>query len=171
MKVWIVDKGKQNEKEVSRKLLSYIYCKEKGKIFNFDNIKYGKYGKPYYEDNFFYNISHSKKYVCIANSTSEVGIDIEEERKNIYGIEKKILTAEELKKSNNKIIEYWVIKEAYSKYKGKGLNMPFNKISTSYIKQQNINIYNLSTTKYYCYVIGTEPLEKVEFVNITDLIN
>lgn len=169
MKIWIVNKGKIKEKEISKKLLSYVYFLEKNQNLDINKIEYGKYGKPYYNDDFFYNISHSKNYICIATSSTEVGIDIEEERKISTGLEKRILTFEELSKKNINLIEYWVIKEAYSKYKGIGLRMPFNKVPVSQI-QQNINVYNLCTDKYYCYAIGTEPLEKVNILNIKDVV-
>lgn len=169
MKIWIVNKGKIKEKDISKKFLSYVYRQEKSKKINLDKIEYGEYGKPYYKDNFFYNISHSKNYICIATSTSEVGIDIEEERKITSGLEKRILTVEELINDNINLIEYWVIKEAYSKYKGLGLRMPFNKVSVSEIKQ-NLNVYNLCNDKYYCYAIGIEPLEKINFIDAKDVV-
>ena len=169
MNIWILNKGKIKEKEISKKLLSYVYYQEKNKKINLNKIEYGEYGKPYYKDKLFFNISHSKNYICIATSTTEVGIDIEEERKISAGFEKRILTFEELSKDDINLIEYWVIKEAYSKYKGIGLRMPFNKVPVSQI-QQNINVYNLCTDKYYCYAIGTEPLEKVNIINIKDVV-
>lgn len=169
MKVWIINKDKMSEKDLSKKFLSYVYYQEKNKKINLDKIKYEEYGKPYYENDFFYNISHSKNYICIATSSSEVGIDIEEERKITSGLEKRILTSKELMNDNLNLIEYWVIKEAYSKYKGLGLRMHFNKISISQIKE-SVNVYNLCTDKYYCYVIGTEPLEKLNVINIKDIV-
>ena len=35
---------------------------------------------------------------------------------------------------------------------------------------QSINVYNLCTEKYYCYAIGTEPVEKVNIINIKDVV-
>ena len=169
MKIWIVYKGKISEKDISKKFLSYVYCQETNKKMNLDKIEYGKHGKPYYNDKFFFNISHSKNYICIGTSTSEVGIDIEEERKITSGLEKRILTIEEMMDDKINLLEYWVIKEAYSKYKGIGLRMPFNKVSISQIKQ-SLNVYNLCTDKYYCYAIGQEPLEKVNIINIKDVV-
>lgn len=169
MKIWIVYKGKINEKDISKKFLSYVYSQETNKKMNLDKIEYGKHGKPYYNDKFFFNISHSKNYICIGTSTSEVGIDIEEERKITSGLEKRILTIEEMMDDKINLLEYWVIKEAYSKYKGIGLRMPFNKVSISQIKQ-SLNVYNLCTDEYYCYAIGQEPLEKVNIINIKDVV-
>jgi len=169
MKVWIANKSKLNKKDISKKFLSYVYCRETNQKMNLDKIQYGEYGKPYYDENFFYNMSHSNNYICVVISNSEVGIDIEEERKISVGLEKRILTHEELLNDDINLIECWVIKEAYSKYKGIGLRMPFNKVSISQI-QQNINVYNLCTDKYYCYAIGTEPLEKVNIINIKDVV-
>ena len=168
MRVWIINKGKTNEKDISKKFLSYVYHQEKNKEINLDKIKYGKYGKPYYND-FFYNISHSKNYMCIITANSEVGIDIEEERKITPGLDKRILTPEEQLNNDLNLIEYWVIKEAYSKYKGIGLRMPFNKVTVLEIKQ-NLKVYNLCTKQYYCYAIGTEPLEKINFIDINDVV-
>jgi len=169
MKVYIANKSKISKKDISKKFLSYVYYQEKNKKIDLNKIEYGKYGKPYYEKDFFFNISHSKNYICIATSTSEVGIDIEEDRNITSGLEKRILTDEELMNDNINLIEYWVIKEAYSKYKGLGLRMPFNKVSSSEIKLE-LNVYNLCNDEYYCYAISTEPLEKINFVDINDVV-
>ena len=43
MKIWIVNKGKIKEKEISRKLLSYVYFLEKKQNLDLNKIEYGKY--------------------------------------------------------------------------------------------------------------------------------
>ena len=170
MNVWIINKGNIKLKDISKKLLAYIYFHTKGKKIDFDKIVYGKYGKPYYIDDFFYNISHSKNYICIVVSNSEVGIDIEEDRNFSSNLKERVLTLEELGDSNINLVEYWSIKEAYSKYMGMGLYLHFNEISVSQIKEC-INLYNLSTDKYYCFVVGEEILDSVNFINIKDLVD
>ena len=47
-------------------------------------IEYGTHGKPYVKnvENFFFNISHSGKWVVIAFGVSELGVDIEKIRWN-----------------------------------------------------------------------------------------
>lgn len=44
-----------------------------------------KFGKPYIRgnNNLFFNVSHSKSWVCVAISDKEIGIDIEEIKKRI----------------------------------------------------------------------------------------
>ncbi|WP_027333967.1 4'-phosphopantetheinyl transferase family protein [Mycoplasma elephantis] len=75
-------------------------------------------------NNFFFSISHSKKFVAVAISTEGVGVDIEEIKNISLKISKHILSEKEsiefnnLKKErqNNYLLEKWTQKEALFKY-------------------------------------------------------
>jgi len=158
MKVWIIKKN--NKKDSSIEMLKKIYFKETKKKLDVKDIKYKKKGKPFLNDNFYFNISHSKKYISIVFSNSEVGIDIEDSlRKICNGFENKILGPKEQIIDSN-ILNNWVIKEAFSKFLGLGLCMDLKKIDTKKVLK-NRYTYNLSTENYICYVVGLEKLEDV----------
>ena len=156
MKVWIL-KNKINSIELVKK----IYKKETNEEFNVSKLHYNNYGKPLYNNKFYFNISHSKNYICIVISKSNVGIDIEEDRKIYINFNKSFFNENESIIDNN-ILNNWVIKECYSKFLGVGLNLDFKKVSAQKICLNN-NFYNLSSYDYICYVIGLEPLEFVKY--------
>lgn len=145
-------------------LLNYVYKDIFGTDINFSKISKNKYGKPYYDDTFYYNISHSKNYICIAVGNSEVGIDIEEDRNENINISKRIMAVSE-RIINNNIINNWVIKEAYSKYKGLGMYMDFKNINSNELLIDN-NLHDISSSDYYCYVYSKEVLNSIEVLII-----
>ena len=85
-------------------------------------IDFMEHGKPYFKGlDVCFNYSHSKNYIACAISNCDVGIDIEDaDRKISDRVSKKYLGGE---KDDNKIIEKWVKKEAYSKLKGQGISI------------------------------------------------
>ena len=105
---------------VLKKMLDYFNLKIP-EIYTISN------GKPYFKDlNIYFNYSHSKNYIACAISYYEVGIDIEETTRKINDdIAKKYL---DNVIGNEKRIETWVKKEAYSKLKGLGFQMKFQNI-------------------------------------------
>ncbi len=93
---------------------------------------YNSFGKPYFKNNneYFFNISHSRTKVACVISDQEVGIDIqsikEMTEKQMTLLQKKLLTKEELLKMNKplqlkELYKQWVIKESYVKALGKGI--------------------------------------------------
>ncbi len=151
-------------------IISYIYYKKFKKLLDFSFILKDKNDKPYLKNNeFFFNISHCKSYICIAIGSSPVGIDIEEERHIKKNAIDKFLTKEE---QNSKIspLQYWVIKEAYSKYVGYGLRMDFKTISIKNIKKSLI-LHNLSSEHYICYAVSKNKLKNIEILRLNDLLN
>lgn len=119
-----------------------------------------KTGKPYFKNsNMFFNYSHSKNYIACAVSNYEVGIDIEEKNRKISdAVAFKYL---DNVKANDKRIETWVKKEAYSKLKGLGLQIDFTSLKLEKIKEKNIIISNAN---YICSIYSDAKL--VKFINI-----
>lgn len=98
---------------------------------------YNEYGKPCIQndENFYFNLSHSSKWVVIAYAKSSVGIDIEQVKENQYSImenffcekEKKyIQNATSKKEFDSRFIRVWTIKESYLKFLGTGLYTELN---------------------------------------------
>src|SRR5690606_24435151 len=102
-----------------------------------DRLRSNEYGKPSLDDNTFFNLSHSGKFVICAFHTQEVGIDIEEIKEIDLKDFKSIFTEEEkykLKHSSNPLKDfyrYWTIKESVIKAEGKGLSIPLQLIDAS----------------------------------------
>ena len=139
------DYSKRDETKKSRYVLKWI--------LDYLNIKYQdisvlKYGKPYFKDlDICFNYSHSKSYIACAVSSYNVGIDIEDcDRKISDRVSKKYLDGE---KNNEKKLEKWVRKEAYSKLVGLGLLIGFNNLNLNNICDRNIFI---KTKDYVCSI-------------------
>lgn len=107
--------------------------------------RYGEFGKPMLdkklvEDCKFgktidFNLSHSGRYVVLAVSDSRVGIDIEERKKDRLAVAKRcfdkreyedIVMADTEVERDMRFLEYWTMKEAYVKYLGEGIHVPFH---------------------------------------------
>ncbi|MDD2435705.1 MAG: 4'-phosphopantetheinyl transferase superfamily protein [Bacilli bacterium] len=164
MDVWILKKQLNTKDKYptsySYKLLSFAYRQRYNKELNLNRIKTNENEKPYVEDGeFFFNISHSKNYICCAISDHEVGVDIEEERKISDKLKERILTKQELE-SNINPLEAWVIKEAYAKYLSIGLKLDFRTVSIDEI-QSNFFMIKIPNDNYVCYIVGKESLKNV----------
>ena len=119
MRIYIARIENKGHKLLSNHILEYSCNDMCGKNMDIKKIYKGQYGKPYYDDKFYFNISHSKNYIVVAVDEDEVGIDIEESRYVSPSFTKRILTKNE-KVMDGDILNNWVLKEAYTKYLGVG---------------------------------------------------
>lgn len=87
-------------------------------------------GKPYVEENIFFNISHSKGFVLAGTAYSPIGVDIEKLREPNYKTIKKfcteaeeeyILSALSEEEKIKRFFTVWTLKEAYFKCTGEGI--------------------------------------------------
>ncbi len=98
-------------------------------------VECNTHGKPYVKnmDGFFYNISHSGKWVVIAFGDSEVGVDVEKVawKPSFEGILSKFYTEEERNyissvtddwEKAERFTRIWTLKESYMKFLGVGLS-------------------------------------------------
>ncbi|TDS13866.1 4'-phosphopantetheinyl transferase family protein [Sphingobacterium paludis] len=100
-----------------------------------DTLKYTEYGKPYFDEDIQFNISHSHNHVVCAFSTQgKVGVDIERIRPIDYRNFKKVFREDEwsrIKSSADPVQTFfhiWTAKESILKADGRGLNAPLRNI-------------------------------------------
>lgn len=133
-------------------------------------IKMGKCGKAYIsnQENIYFNISHSSKYVACAISDKEVGVDIEYNDPTIdlniaknyfYNWEyESIMNAQN---PSDEFFSYWVLKESYMKYTGLGFNMDLDSFEIiledeiTLKNDKNNIIFNLFDLKEYKLAIAS----------------
>jgi 4'-phosphopantetheinyl transferase len=98
-----------------------------------------------------FSLSHTKGCIACAVSPNEaVGIDVEEcsPRDGLMEIAEKNFSADEIatlralepQEQSKRFFEYWTIKEAYIKARGKGLRIPLNSFSILGLTQKDIRI-------------------------------
>lgn len=95
-------------------------------------------GKPFLEGSyeFEYNLSHTKGALAAAVSKKPLGIDIEKKGSVKQNLAKRFFCQEEVEYISSdagmediRFFEIWTKKEAYIKWKGKGLRIPLNSFS------------------------------------------
>ena len=79
-----------------------------------------KFGKPYFSNGPFFNISHSGHYVVMATASSEIGIDIEENKQRDMSAILRIFNEVEAKmvKEHQDFYYLWCAKESLIKCMG-----------------------------------------------------
>ncbi|MCK4041913.1 4'-phosphopantetheinyl transferase superfamily protein [Streptococcus suis] len=94
--------------------------------------QYGKYNKPYIENKgkIKFNISHTTGCSIVTFSRNNIGVDIENLKRNIdYGeIKNNFFMNSEKILTLNDFYKHWVSKEAYLKYKGVGLTQSLESV-------------------------------------------
>lgn len=162
MKAYIVEVKGNEPRKMSKVLFPVLAKLEIGKAYDYNNIERNEYGKPKAIAGCHFNISHSEKYWCIVFSENICGIDIEDaEAKLRKELERKVLALNELPLEGN-LLRTWVLKEAYAKYKGLGLNLDFRSFTSTDVYKR-ANVMDLSASDFVCYCISekTEPVEVV----------
>lgn len=119
-------------------------------------IKESENGKPYLDgEKIFFNISHSKDYVLIAVSGSEVGIDIQKPAEGTENLVSKIFSDEERRSYNAGDFSFsflWALKESYMKLTGQGLSKDMKDIT--FVKTgDTFRIYDRNVETAYAYKI------------------
>lgn len=153
MKIYFI-KTNGNAERLSSTLFPLIYKREikEDVSISYQQIKRSQYGKPLPIRGIHYNISHTEKMWCIVFCDNQCGIDIERTKCIGEHIKKRILSKNERIMDGN-ALNNWVLKEAYSKYLGLGLNIDFRDISVNDITKHE-NVTNLSTGDYICFVVS-----------------
>lgn len=147
-----------------------------------------KYGKPYlcppYE-NIYVSWSHSGKYVLCAMADREVGVDLQEMRKEpgeklashvLRGAELEFYESQEPRQKKRLFYQYWVLKESFLKALGTGFQTPLTDFFVEMGERGAEISQKVNEKKYQCRILdfedenyaaaicceGEEPLERVE---------
>ncbi len=126
-------------------------------------IAYGPHGKPYVSsnDNQYFNITNTSdpKYqlyhIAIAFSLQPIGIDMEHPRTISVSLATKLLSDQEqdfYHKAVDKqqfLLQYWTLKEAYTKYTGEGLTMDLSTLSFVSNDRNEFRLLNDPTLQFY----------------------
>ncbi len=146
------DKSVSDETKMGYTLLARIFEKQYGYTGLVEKIQVTEDGKPILPTKYpYFNISHSKDLVACAVGVAEVGIDIEQKRIVSGTLARHILHKdEEYLFDEGALLKIWVLKEAYSKYVGKGLSIGFNTIKIQNILETPHAIFH--DPEYICAV-------------------
>ena len=131
-----------------------------------DYIEFGtnNYGKPFLlcNQDYHFNISHTRNMIVVAISNKAVGVDVEKIRDVDTNIANRFFTEPELKhieKTQDNIcerfFEIWTKKEAYIKYIGKGLSISLNSFD---VTDKNLceHFYTVGYGKYIINMYAAE---------------
>ena len=126
-----------NGHEEGRRLLAELYQAQTGKAL--PKILVTDRGKPYFEnDRLHFSISHTKKHAFCVLADRPVGIDAEEQDRDIdLRLAEKILSPAEKERydraedQRRALLKLWVLKEAEAKMTGRGLQGYPNKTDFS----------------------------------------
>ncbi len=132
-------------------ILTDILLEEYGLREKNMNYAENKYGKPFFPErqDIKFNISHSGSFAMAAVSSSEVGCDIEEDKKTDTDISRLCLSENERK---DDIIRIWTMKESFLKKEGCGLNRNLTELEAKKIE----NLYQIENIKGYWAFVCTE---------------
>lgn len=119
-------------------LLLWMALERNGLADQKENIKYGKYGKPYLEGiDFHFSLSHSGEYAVCAYSDRPIGADLQRIKDKIPDHTNKILSEAEKgylesRTGHERTIDFyrlWSRKESLLKWDGRGLGLPMQELS------------------------------------------
>ena len=130
-------------------LARYIICNKQNIPNSQLEFKCNEYGKPELinPSGYYYNISHSGKWVVCAFDNHPIGIDVEVIKPIEMKIAKRFFTESEYNDLMNideddrlkYFYKLWTLKESYIKADGKGLTIPLDSFSFS-IENGHINL-------------------------------
>ena len=146
------ESGVKDETKQSYTVLAQMLKMHFGYDLRLDEIAVTNEGKPYIQGHpVHFNIAHSTDYIACAISKEVVGVDIEQPRNIPQQLHAKFMTDLELGRRSDPL-QLWIIKEAYSKYKGTGTRLPFSMISAGEILAKNSN-HLIIKTNHYSYAL------------------
>ena len=140
-------------------------------------IEKGASGKPYVKDraDFFYNISHSGRYVVIAWGNTEVGVDVQQEgNAKASALARRYFSADEqayVQADPQRFYEVWTKKESYVKYTGQGLGRDLTSFSTLSPEEGIHYFHRMLDGGYHLSLCTKDPEYRFETVDAAGLPN
>lgn len=140
-------------------------------------IETNEFGKPHIKgcEGFFYNLSHSGRYVVLAWGNSEVGVDVQQhgDGVNTQAIARRYFTSEEqryMQEDPQRFYEIWSKKESYVKYTGHGLNEGLRSFSVFETEQTVRYKYRLLEGGYSLSLCTTEDSDSLQMLDVQQLL-
>lgn len=138
------------------------------------DIKFNEFGKPFLNNNFNFNISHSGQFVvCAVSQNIVLGIDIETIQKVDFKDYKHTMTDtqwEKIENSQNPLksfFRFWTIKESVLKAEEKGLSIPLSEINITddiaFCKKSLWYLTELDIDKEVCLTIASDKQNPILF--------
>jgi 4'-phosphopantetheinyl transferase len=160
------DKPVRDETRMGYALLSRVLEKHYSHTNLIEKIRVTNEGKPVLlEESIHFNISHSKDFIACVVGSAVNGIDIEQNRTVSETLARHILHEDERDLfDESELLKIWVLKEAYSKYVGKGLSIGFSTISLQNIVKTPHTIFH--DAEYVCAVFN-QPTETPTTISYT----
>ena len=160
---------------IKKSLTAYGYNKN-----CLENLCITKYGKPFIDDNVYFNLSHSGKYVvCSVSEKERVGIDIEQVKSIKLSHYQKIVPPKKWKeiiRSDEKeqlFFDYWTMIESALKADGRGFLLPTEDIKVKghevILSNKKWFITNVNIDPHYCCNLATsisDPVISVSEIRI-----
>ena len=154
------------------------------RLYAFDRPEYGQFGKPYFNNEFDFNIAHSGNLViCAGILGGKIGVDTEKNEYRDIDSMKEYFTTKEWdhiisdEDANAAFYEMWVRKEACLKAIGKGLLLPMNEMDVCedevIIDNSKWFLHNLYLKEGYATCIAANEHNDIQIteVDINTLIN
>lgn len=156
-------------------LIRCIACQKLG-LHNQDlEFSRTELGKPFLKGKheFEFNLSHSKSALVAAVSKEALGIDIEKKGSIKENLAKRFFCQEEVDYIFSKegiedfrFFEIWTKKEAYIKWKGKGLRIPLN--SFCVLNSDEGETETVEQGEYLISLYGERPIRITKFVKMKE---
>jgi len=148
-----MEKAKMHSEDYVKEVLREYLNVNKSSI----EICKNEFGKPYLRSspNLYFNISHTKGAIVCAVSDEPVGVDIERIKNFNKRIPELFFTHEEQNyifadknEQNKRFVEVWIMKEAYLKWRGKGIEITGK--SFNVLENKKISIFSRGI---YCIAV------------------
>lgn len=141
------------------------------------DLKYDKYGRPYINTNFDFNVSHSGQYiVCASADFCRVGIDIEKIRPlDLFDFRNEFSLKEHavIEKANDPLMSFyahWTAKEAVIKADGRGMQIPLKDVwidsNRAYLYDKTYQLKRIKINNIYCCCVAFD--QKTDGINVYD---
>lgn len=158
MEIFILDCKEYKSHELSYKFLLYILHKKFPDIS--PKIEKTTLGKPYISNikDFYFNISHSDKFLVIATHSAPIGVDIQKIKPINFKLVNRFFSKDEIynfynvPKSNqlSYFFNLWTLKESFVKCCGLGFSkMPFSKFSIIFDNEIRVKLNNTIQEQYF----------------------